>query len=220
MTEAFSFLNPISSLSGFHPSWIPRLPDINVSGDREFALHNLGPAHDAIIAREFPEIATRHHAEQIHGSQISIVSKTSPQKIITHPASDGLITNLPRQLLSIYIADCAAIYLADPVTRSIGLLHAGKKGTSRNILKVAVESMILAFGTRPADLICVISPCIRPPHYEIDFAATIVRQASDLGIKSICDSLENTASDPDCHYSYRLEKGRTGRMLALLSITT
>lgn len=132
---------------------------------------------------------------------------------------DGLITNLPRELLAIYVADCAAIYLADPVTRSIALLHSGKKGTELDILATTVGKMKAAFGTNPSDLICVLSPCIRPPHYEVDIASMIREQAAALGIKNFHDTCENTAADLSRHYSYRMEKGQTGRMLALLSIS-
>ena len=218
MTEAFLFLNPIFSLPGFRSAWIPRQPDIDVLGDREFALNNLAPRHDQIIGSHFPGISTRHHAEQIHGNQIAIVSETTEENLLTHPGVDGLITNLPDQLLAIYVADCAAIHLVDPATKSIGLLHSGKKGTEQNILAEAVAKMTALYGTRPSDLTCVVSPCIRPPDYDIDFAATIASQAASLGIVNFHDSCENTASDLKTHYSYRLEKGRTGRMLALLSI--
>jgi copper oxidase (laccase) domain-containing protein len=128
------------------------------------------------------------------------------------------MTNLPGQLLAIYVADCAAIYLADPVTRAIALLHSGKKGTEGNILGEAVVQMTELYGTRPSDLVCVVSPCIRPPDYEIDFAATIRDQASELGIAQFHDSCQNTAADLSAHYSYRIEKGQTGRMLALLAL--
>lgn len=213
------FLQPLTRLTGFHSSWIPRLPGVDVLGDRDFALRNLAPHHDRIIAAEYPETETRHHAEQVHGKGVAVVSGKSPEKITIHPGVDGLVTNLPGQLLAIYVADCAAIYLADPVTRSIALLHSGKKGTELNILSEAVRKMTGAYGTNPADLTCVVSPCIRPPDYDIDFAATIRAQAADLGIGDFHDSCENTASDPAVHYSYRQEKGRTGRMLALFSIT-
>ncbi len=212
------FLNPISSQPGFHPHWIPRLPDVDVLGDREFALGTLAPHHDRIIANEFPDADTRHHAEQVHGNGVAVIPEVSPEKIITHPGVDGLITNLPGQLLAIYVADCAAIYLTDPVTRSIALLHSGKKGTELNILSEGVRKMNEAYGTNPSDLTCVVSPCIRPPDYDVDFAATIRKQAADLGISDFNDSCENTATDPKVHYSYRQEKGQTGRMLALLSI--
>jgi copper oxidase (laccase) domain-containing protein len=216
VTEAFLFLDPIHSIPGFHPAWIPRLPDVDVLGDREFALSNLVPHHKAIIAREFPGTKGSHYAEQIHGKGVAIVSGSG--KSVMHAEVDGLVTNVPGQLLGIYVADCAAIYLADPVTRSIGLLHSGKKGTELNILANAVGKMSSSFGTDPADLTCILSPCIRPPHYEVDIAEMIAAQARELGIRNFHDSCMNTADEPGLHYSYRMEKGQTGRMLALLSI--
>jgi copper oxidase (laccase) domain-containing protein len=74
------------------------------------------------------------------------------------------------------------------------------------------------FGIDSGDLIVQLSPCIRPPHYEIDFAAEIVRQCRDAGIAEIFDSGTCTACDLEHYYSYRAEKGRTGRMLALLAL--
>jgi copper oxidase (laccase) domain-containing protein len=72
------------------------------------------------------------------------------------------------------------------------------------------------FGTKPEDLIVVLGPCIRPPDYEIDFAALIREQAGKAGVGEFHDEGENTACDLARHYSYRIEKGRTGRMLALI----
>jgi copper oxidase (laccase) domain-containing protein len=218
VTEAFLFLNPISTLPGFHPHWIPRLPDVDVLGDRDFALRNLAPHHGAIIAAEYPEATARHHAEQVHGNQVSLLSPAPAGELIMHPGVDGMITNIPDQLLAIYVADCAAIYLVDPIARAIALLHSGKKGTEGNILGIAVSTMISEFGTNPANLVCVLSPCIRPPHYEVDIASMISQQAASLGIEKFHDSCQNTAQDLSIHYSYRMEKGQTGRMLALLAI--
>ncbi len=219
MTEVFSFLDPLRELREFQASWIPRLAGVDVLGDREFALSNLAPHHDRWIEERFPKISTRHHAEQIHGNQIAVITGTSEQSTIQYRGVDGLVTNLPNQLLAIYVADCAAIYLADPVTRSIGLLHSGKKGTEGNILREGVMQMQKNYGTRPSDLVCVVSPCIRPPDYDIDFAATIRKQAKELGIVNFQDACENTAVDLELHYSYRIEKGQTGRMLALLALS-
>jgi copper oxidase (laccase) domain-containing protein len=67
-------------------------------------------------------------------------------------------------------------------------------------------------------LIVQLSPCIRPPHYEIDFAAEIVRQAHAAGVTKVYDDGVCTACHPDLYYSYRAEKGKTGRMLALLGL--
>lgn len=212
------FLHPISGLPGFHPHWIPRLNGVDVLGDRDFALRNLAPRHDAIIAAEYPDAAARHHAEQVHGNRVAVIDSPASEETVTHPGVDGLITNLPNELLAIYVADCAAIYLADPVTKSIALLHSGKKGTEQNILAEAVRRMTSLYGTHPADLVCIVSPCIRPPDYEVDIASTIREQVAALGIRNFHDSCENTAANLSRHYSYRMEKGQTGRMLALLGI--
>jgi len=218
MTEAFLFLDTISSLPGFRAAWVPRLHDVDVAGDRKFALQNLAPHHDSIAQSEFPDAQTRHHAEQIHGNRIAVISEVSCEKKLIQPDVDGLVTNLPGQLLAIYVADCAAIYLADPVTKSIALLHSGKKGTEENILAEAVGKLKHLYGTNPSNLVCVLSPCIRPPDYEVDIASTIASQAVSLGIVNFHDSCQNTAADLKTHYSYRIEKGQTGRMLALLAI--
>lgn len=218
MTEALLFVKSISILSGFRADWIPRMPGVDVLGDREFALRNLHPHHQRIIAGKFPGAPVIHFAEQVHGDGVAVIKTADSRPTCFHTGVDGIITNLPGELLAIYVADCAAIYLADPVTRSIGLLHSGKKGTELNILANAVGKMTSAFGTKPADLICILSPCIRAPDYEVDIAGMITAQASELGIRNFHDSCENTASDLIRHYSYRIEKGQTGRMVALLSI--
>ncbi|HEX3818667.1 MAG TPA: laccase domain-containing protein, partial [Chthoniobacterales bacterium] len=82
----------------------------------------------------------------------------------------------------------------------------------------AIAKMQENFGSRPADLIVQLSPCIRPPHYEIDFAAEIVRQLRAAGVREVHDSGRCTACDLTNYYSYRAEKARTGRMLALLAL--
>ena len=74
------------------------------------------------------------------------------------------------------------------------------------------------FGSDPGDLVVQLSPCIRPPHYEIDFAAQIRQQCREAGVNQIHDSGVCTACDLNSYYSYRAEKGKTGRMLALLGL--
>jgi len=100
------------------------------------------------------------------------------------------------------------------------LLHSGKKGTESNILEKSVERMAADFGSRPQDLIVVLSPCIRPPDYEVDFAAQIGRQAEQSGIGNFIDCGLNTASNLQRFYSYRKELGKTGRMMALITRDT
>ena len=142
-----------------------------------------------------------------------------PEKSQTEFAGcDGIVTNQSGIALGIYVADCCAVYVVDPKTPAIGLVHSGRKGTELGAVTNAIKQMIDRFGSDPAELIVQLSPCIRPPHYEVDFAAEVVRQCRALGIQRIHDSGTCTASDLGRYYSYRAEKGKTGRMLAVLGL--
>jgi copper oxidase (laccase) domain-containing protein len=131
---------------------------------------------------------------------------------------DGIITNQRGIALGVYVADCCAVYIIDPKTPAIGLVHSGRKGTELGVITNAITQMVERFGSNPAELIVQLSPCIRPPHYEIDFAANIAEQSRAKGVREIHDSGICTACHVDLYYSYRVEKGNTGRMLALLAL--
>ena len=158
-------------------------------------------------------------AEQIHGSNIAVITAvgSAAQWLGREfPACDGIITNQRSVALGIYVADCCAVYIVDPKTPAIGLVHSGRKGTELGVVTNAIRQMIERFGSDPAKMIVQLSPCIRPPHYEVDFASEIIRQCRALGVQHIHDSSTCTACDLGRYYSYRAEKGKTGRMLAVL----
>ena len=219
MTEALSFLEPINRLPGFRAGWIGRLDGVEVTTDRDETLARLKPRHEAIARRDF---GAGHwwRAEQVHGSEIAVVPgvgvKMAGDGLPVVPGTDGLVTATPGEMLGIYVADCGAIWLADRGSGAVGILHSGKKGTELGILDKAITLMAGRFGTRPADLVVVLGPCIRPPNYEIDFAAEIARQAERAGVGEFHDQGDDTACDLSINYSYRIEKGCTGRMLGLI----
>ena len=64
-------------------------------------------------------------------------------------------------------ADCASIFVLDPLKRAVGLAHAGWKGTASLMGKKVVSSMMEAFGCRADDMICCIGPCICGRCYEV-----------------------------------------------------
>lgn len=157
-------------------------------------------------------------AEQVHGREVAVLTAPTSEVI---SGTDGLISNVPGLVIGIYVADCCAVYLADPRTGAFGVVHSGKKGSEFGITTQAIEKMRQHYGTRPEDLHIQLSPCIRPPAYEIDFAAQIRQQTLDAGVPAaqIHDTGLCTSLDLRGFYSYRMEKGRTGRMLALLGRT-
>jgi purine-nucleoside/S-methyl-5'-thioadenosine phosphorylase / adenosine deaminase len=194
-----------------------RIPGIDVSNDKAEVLKRLDSAHceirKAVGLGDWPLVT----AQQIHGNKIAVVD-SSLKTDKEFPGCDGIITNQRGVALGIYVADCCAIYIVDPKTPAIGLVHSGRKGTGLGVVRNAITQMIDHFGSDPANVIVQLSPCIRPPHYEIDFASEIIRQCRALGVKEIHDSGVCTACDLDRYYSYRAEKGKTGRMLALIGL--
>jgi copper oxidase (laccase) domain-containing protein len=74
------------------------------------------------------------------------------------------------------------------------------------------------FGSEPKEMLALLGPCIRPPHYDVDFASEIIRQLGKEGVGEVVDTDLCTASDPVRFYSYRREKGKTGRHFAILSL--
>jgi copper oxidase (laccase) domain-containing protein len=197
--------------------FIRRVPGIDVAHDKAEALRRLDGVHREVRAEHGLAGKPFLTAQQIHGNEIAVIDR-AVERDECFEGCDGMITNQPGVALGIYVADCCAVYLIDPARGAIGLVHSGKKGTELGIVGRTIEQMTTRFGSAPRDLIVQLSPCIRPPHYEIDFAADIVRACRERGVINVHDSGVCTACDLDRYYSYRAEKGKTGRMLALLAI--
>ncbi len=200
--------------------FITRIPGVPVDTHREEALHRLEAAHRAALqeagAGQMPLVTVG----QVHGDRVVIADPRGPWSTVGDlgDSADGLATAVPGLCLGIYVADCAPVYLVDPVRRAIALLHSGKKGSALGIVRRGLRLLTVAYGSRPADILVQIGPCIRPPHYEIDFAQSIREEARQAGAQVVLDCGDDTAAEPQCYYSYRMEKGRTGRMLAFLAL--
>ena len=196
-----------------------RIPGIDVSHDKSEVLKRLDAAHreirNTIGIGDWPLFA----AEQVHGNGIAIVDSCSHGPVGREfRGCDGMITNQRGIVLGVYVADCCAVYIVDPKTPALGLVHSGRKGTELDIVTKAIREMMDRFGSDPAEMVAHLSPCIRPPHYEVDFAAEVIRQCRASDVKEIHDSGVCTGCDLNRYYSYRVEKGKTGRMLALLGL--
>lgn len=232
MNLPFEQFPALSAVGICRHAFTQRIPGIDVLHDKAEVLKRLDAAHreirDAIDVGDWPLFT----AQQVHGNEIAVVDEVGSALRADRgrrgaaflpsgefPGCDGMITNQRGIMLGIYVADCCAVYIVDPKTPAIGFVHSGRKGTELGVVTNAINQMVHRFRSDPANMIVQLSPCIRPPHYEIDFASEIVRQCRALGIKEIHDSSICTACDLNRYYSYRAEKGKTGRMLALLGIT-
>jgi YfiH family protein len=100
---------------------------------------------------------------QIHSDLIHCVSELPGQLL----AGDGVITNIPEILLGIQTADCLPVILVDPKHRTVGVFHAGWRGTLKRIIEKGVGEMHRCFGTRAADIKAAIGPGIRGCCYQV-----------------------------------------------------
>jgi len=192
-----------------------RVPGLDVQTDRDTAMARLASIHRAALDRTQFAGMPLASAVQVHGNSVREVFASDKFPV---PDCDALMTRDRGLCLGIYVADCAAVFIADKLGRGIALAHSGRKGTELGIVPRTIDFLLDHTGADPIDLVVQISPCIRPPHYEVDFAAEIRRQATETGVVEIHDDLRCTAADPSTYYSYRLESGKTGRLLAAIGM--
>ncbi len=211
-----SYLDRLNAYPENFARFITRIPGVPVSTDREEVICALSPTHEQVLRDNGIDPKFLRLAQQIHGNHVAIVGDIG----CSYPVEgvDGLFCGgVADCCLGVYVADCAAIWVYDTVTGSRGLIHSGKMGTQLNIVGELFARMYKVLGVQAKNCIAVISPCVRPPHYETDIPAALLSQLLAAGVQTenIIDSGLDTAADLETFYSYRAEKGCTGRMLAL-----
>ncbi len=200
--------------------FVTRQADIPVSTDRKAVVDALTPLHEQVVKDGGIDPKMIRRAQQVHGNQVALVGDIGCSFPVE--GADGLVCSHNADCcLAIYVADCAAVWIYDEKVGTRALVHSGKSGTELNIVKQAIKVMSKFEHTDAANCVAVISPCIRPPHFEVDIAAKIKEQLLAEGLKeeNIIDSNLDTATNLDEFYSYRVEKGNTGRMLAIFGRT-
>ncbi|GGC01457.1 laccase domain protein [Dyadobacter sediminis] len=180
-------------------------------------------------------------SHQIHGD--AILKVTEPGRFETF---DALITDKPHVQLAVTIADCTPILIFDPVHNSVAAIHAGWRGTVKHIVQKTVAALQKEYGTVPEHCYAYVGTCIdecsfevgeevaehfdslhkRPDEtsgkYFIDLKLANRDQLIHAGLKN--ENIEVSAYSTVLHnsdyFSYRHEKGITGRMLATIGIIT
>ncbi|MDL5047228.1 polyphenol oxidase family protein [Oscillatoria amoena NRMC-F 0135] len=210
--EQFAPLNAVSGLAHF---FTLRIPGVPVSGDKAQAVAALEDIHAQIARIHGIDFASIVRCEQTHGDMSVIVESLQARPI---PEADALVTRAKGLPIGIHVADCCPVFIHDSRTPSIGLVHSGKRGTLLDITGKTVDKMFSEFGCAPDDLTVVLGPCIRKENYEMDIPAEITKQLRARGVSSIHDCRQDTAADIRRYYSYRVEKGKTGRLFAVMML--
>ncbi len=141
---------------------------------RELALENvLGvPAPTwASLARAFDvEPASLVRMHQVHCADVFEARKANRDR---WPEADIAITDDPSVAISVRVADCVPILLADRRSGAVAAVHAGWRGMAAGAVMVAVESLRARYGTNADEVIAAVGPSIGPCCYEVgtDLAA-------------------------------------------------
>ena len=191
------------------------------------------PAAWAAFQRSFlPQFPATVVGRQVHGATARWHDAVPSGGVIVD-ATDGHATAQPGVLLTVSVADCTPVYLTDPARGTIGLLHAGWRGTAARILAAGV-AVLVEHGSSVSDIVmhCGVAICGtcyevgsevaealgEPPvsgKTHVDIRAVLAAQAAALGIEQVSVSPFCTAHDAGFH-SHRGSGGRAGRMIAYL----
>jgi hypothetical protein len=170
---------------------------------------------------------------QCHGDQILLTDVP-----VYSENFDAIITSSKGVFPGVGIADCCPILLADPINQVAAAIHAGWKGTVKEIVRKTVEKMVNEYHSNPADMLAYIGPCIGQEYFEvgdevadrflpdvkelingkyhIDLKLANALQLKEIGVKHIEISSFCTIKNNDLFFSFRKENGITGRMLAVI----
>jgi len=127
-----------------------------VERNRAAFLRKLGAADKSKL---WPLVTLR----QIHSDLIQYVSKPPAGTLF----GDGIISDTPRLLIGIQIADCLPVILVDKKHKAVGVFHAGWRGTIKRIVEKGAGVMRMHFGTMPSNLEAAIGPGIHSCCYEV-----------------------------------------------------
>jgi len=183
--------------------------------------------------------------EQVHGTRIHQVSEEdggrgSESLDSAIAGVDGLYTICHTGLMA-FFADCVPVFFYHPRLQTVGIAHAGWKGTSRKIAGQILEKF-QRLGGEPDETWAAIGPSIGPCCYEVDervideFAKNFtqmpflkpggnghalldLKAANEMVLREagiprerLWIARECTACHTDSFFSHRLEGPHTGRM--------
>lgn len=103
-------------------------------------------------------------AQQVHGTEIALVSKDEVGKIIN--GADGLMTDQVKVKIGVRTADCVPILFYEPERKIIAAVHAGWQGTLGRIVPKAVAA-IEKLGGRREKTVAAIGPHIGLCCYDV-----------------------------------------------------
>lgn len=183
-------------------------------------------------------------AKQVHGDRIYIARQSDKGSgALTYASAiadtDAFLTCERNLALAIFTADCLSIFIYDPVGGSIGLVHAGWRGSAKKIALKTVKLMQKEFNAKTEDLRVSFGPLIKDCCYEVgpefrsafssgvkernksfylDLAQINKGQLLDSGVRgeNISDPGICTFCSSKDFFSFRREGNSCGRMMSVI----
>jgi YfiH family protein len=185
-------------------------------------------------------------ARQIHGNIIKYVTEDDKGSGANAyggsiPDVDGFITDKKNVPIAVFTADCLSVFIYDPKTPSIGMVHSGWRSSKENIVSKAIKLMQERFNIEPKNLHAGFGSSIRGCCYEVskdfkdyfpqalvekdgklylDLASINKEQLMNAGLKEenifppqVCTFCHN-----DEFFSYRKEGIACGRMMSIMML--
>lgn len=105
-------------------------------------------------------------SRQVHGCSVRVHGEV-PRGVRLTGESDGHATASSGVLLTVTLADCVPVFIADPVRRTVALLHAGWRGSAAGVVEAGVATLVDVFASDPGDLAVHLGPAICGRCYEV-----------------------------------------------------
>ena len=192
----------------------------NIAANREMALKQLGLDHGDLCI-----------LKQVHGTAVRRAGRGVQE-------GDALITDDPELVLAVSIADCYPILFYDATSRIIAAAHAGWRGTLGGIagkvvkemeaLGAGLENIRVAIGQGISQKNFEVGPEVSEQFEKAGFPATRDNKidlvaANKWGLQQAGVPGKNIWSMDRCtfeddFFSYRRDKGITGRMWGLITM--
>lgn len=195
----------------------------HISQNRQLALKTLNLSSENLCT-----------LKQVHGSTVCY-AKTGSQE------GDALVTDKKGLILTVSIADCYPILFQDTVNPIIGAVHAGWRGTLAKITENTIKAMS-GLGAKTENIRVAIGQGISQDKFEV--GTEVIEQFRTAGFPENCWqrnkidlvkcnlfilrqnnilaeniwAMNRCATEAD-FFSYRRDKGVTGRMWGLISLS-
>jgi len=117
---------------------------------------------------------------QVHGNHVQPVPKAPISTLLEAIEGDALVTDVPNRFITVGTADCVPILLVDANKGVCAAVHAGWRGSVRNIVGKTMQKMIASYGVNQEHLFAGIGPAIQSCCFEVasDVVEAIEKQTA------------------------------------------